>query len=138
MRERERDWVRRNPDRRRAKAHRRRSREANAEGFWTADEWAALVEVHWNACAYCGRFRPLTVDHRIPLARGGSNWIWNLLPACSSCNRKKGARTEWEFRRDLQSETTQEPLGSETYESGVLAGSVLTATMRLRGAAQPL
>jgi hypothetical protein len=28
-------------------------------------------------------------DHRIPLGRGGSNLIANILPACRRCNRRK-------------------------------------------------
>lgn len=40
----------------------------------------------------------MTVDHRTPIARGGSNGIENLVPACNSCNSKKGTRTEPEFR----------------------------------------
>lgn len=44
------------------------------------------------ACAYCGR--PATeVDHIVPVSQGGTNTIHNLAPACTACNRRKGART---------------------------------------------
>jgi len=40
----------------------------------------------------------LRVDHVIPVARGGSNWPANLVPACNSCNSKKHAKLVEEFR----------------------------------------
>lgn len=44
-------------------------------------------------CVYCGE--PLEngwhVDHMIPLAKGGSNELANLAPACGPCNEAKGA-----------------------------------------------
>ena len=43
----------------------------------------------------------------LPLTRGGSNLIENLLPACRRCNRRKGTMTEEEFRAFLQRERSQ-------------------------------
>lgn len=43
-------------------------------------------------CYYCGkRFKPeeLTMDHLIPLIRGGKSIKANLVPACKECNAKK-------------------------------------------------
>ena len=42
-------------------------------------------------CQYCGRTPredgvKLQVDHIIPVSRGGSNSIWNLITSCSDCN----------------------------------------------------
>lgn len=39
-----------------------------------------------------------TTDHRIPLARGGSNTLENLVAACYVCNHAKNNMTEEEFR----------------------------------------
>ncbi len=36
---------------------------------------------------------PLTIDHIIPKARGGTDSWENLIAACTSCNNKKGDRT---------------------------------------------
>lgn len=45
-----------------------------------------------SACHYCGtRSAPMTVDHVIPLARGGRHEIKNLVPACKPCNSAKHA-----------------------------------------------
>jgi 5-methylcytosine-specific restriction endonuclease McrA len=47
-------------------------------------------------CSYC--LRPGTsVDHVVPLSRGGGNEPDNLVLACGSCNSKKGQRTPLEF-----------------------------------------
>ena len=43
-------------------------------------------------CHYCGgRFKPseLTMDHVVPLARGGSSSKGNIVACCAACNRKK-------------------------------------------------
>ena len=43
-------------------------------------------------CCYCGRSAPevmLEIDHKIPLAHGGSNTVDNLVTACRTCNQGK-------------------------------------------------
>lgn len=52
-------------------------------------------------CYYCGRnFSPkeLTMDHLVPLARGGKSSKGNLVTACKECNNKKKSMLplEWE------------------------------------------
>lgn len=47
-----------------------------------------------HKCGYCGRGDlPLTIDHIIPKARGGSDTWENLVAACLPCNNRKGHRT---------------------------------------------
>jgi len=83
---------------------RRRARKLGAIGSYTTAEWIELVQ-RWNwTCAYCGERDALEPDHRIPLARGGSNSIENILPACRHCNQRKGLLTEEEFRTRLAAE----------------------------------
>lgn len=53
-------------------------------------------ETFFGLCAYCGR-PATTVDHAIPISRGGGSRRGNLLPACASCNSRKRARTVDEF-----------------------------------------
>lgn len=56
-------------------------------------------------CHYCGcemkrtgnspeRF---TIDHKIPISRGGGSETANLVASCLACNGAKGARTDGEF-----------------------------------------
>jgi 5-methylcytosine-specific restriction protein A len=54
-----------------------------------------------GTCYYCGgMFKPtdLTMDHLIPVVRGGKSVQGNLVPACKECNSKKKylLPTEWE------------------------------------------
>jgi 5-methylcytosine-specific restriction endonuclease McrA len=81
-----------------------RARKLAAEGSFTSAEWLALVDLYQGCCAYCGVAGPLEADHRIPLARGGSNAIENILPACRRCNARKHLLTEQEFRARLAAE----------------------------------
>jgi 5-methylcytosine-specific restriction endonuclease McrA len=95
----------RHPDVRRVIDQARRAREANAAGSFSAAEWLELVARYSGRCAYCGAQGPLQQDHRIPLARGGSNGIENILPACGRCNRRKHLMTEEEFRARVAAES---------------------------------
>jgi 5-methylcytosine-specific restriction endonuclease McrA len=52
-------------------------------------------------CGYCGRPTPpraLTMDHRVPLVRGGRSTRSNVVPACKACNdaKKYLLPVEWE------------------------------------------
>ena len=47
-----------------------------------------------HRCQYCGRGDiPLTIDHVVPISRGGEDTWENLVCACVQCNNKKGDRT---------------------------------------------
>lgn len=49
------------------------------------------------ACVYCGRRqKALTIDHVIPVSRGGKTDFDNCVACCKSCNNYKGARTPGE------------------------------------------
>lgn len=51
-----------------------------------------------EGCFYCGRDdEPLTIEHLVPLSRGGDHSISNIVLACMDCNRSKGAKTVDEF-----------------------------------------
>lgn len=76
-------------DRDRAENHRRRLYEQNAGGNFTPEEWRALCDRFDNRCVRCGSPGPLTIDHVIPVSRGGANSIDNLQPLCGPCNSSK-------------------------------------------------
>ena len=42
-------------------------------------------------CVNCGSTKNLEVDHKVPLANGGTNEMANLQTLCQDCNRRKGA-----------------------------------------------
>lgn len=43
-------------------------------------------------CTWCHRWPATTVDHVVPLAKGGTNDPDNLVPACKPCNYSRGSR----------------------------------------------
>ena len=58
-----------------------------------------------GTCWYCGQkvgFKNLTMDHVIPLSRGGRSTKDNLVPCCKDCNIKKKSSlpVEWEEYMD--------------------------------------
>lgn len=66
----------------------------------------AQLLAYSDVCAMCGHGQADTADHNIPLSRGGSNALENLVPAhgvdgcptCGkACNQLKGAQTLEEF-----------------------------------------
>lgn len=54
-----------------------------------------------NKCFYCGlslRAGISTVDHIIPIIRGGTNQMTNLVASCSNCNLEKSEMSLGEYR----------------------------------------
>lgn len=69
---------------------------------------AALRKSQWwqrriakGECHYCGKQvapKELTMDHVVPLIRGGKSTRGNVVPACKTCNNRKKylLPIEWE------------------------------------------
>lgn len=51
-----------------------------------------VFELHGIKCLCCGISENISIDHIIPVLKGGSNEIDNLQPLCKSCNSKKMAK----------------------------------------------
>lgn len=45
-----------------------------------------------NTCAYCGTGGDLHIEHVVPISRGGTHTLGNVLPACQRCNYSKRAQ----------------------------------------------
>lgn len=56
------------------------------------EEWLALLAAYKYRCAYCRGTGALSLDHVVPLSRGGATTLRNVVPACRTCNSRKGAR----------------------------------------------
>ena len=69
-----------------------RALKKEAIGSFTLAEWELLKKQYGNRCPLCREEEPaitLTIDHIIPLSKGGSNYIENIQPLCKPCNSKK-------------------------------------------------
>lgn len=77
-----------------------------------------LRRTHWwydrlqkGQCHYCGQFvgrENLTMDHVVPLIRGGKSRKGNIVAACKECNNRKKylLPLEWEeFLKNLAERT---------------------------------
>ena len=87
------------------KRERSRAREIRKSPWWKR----RLSE---GRCYYCGQeFSPkeLSMDHIVPLIRGGKSTKGNMVPACKDCNNKKKHMlpVEWEeYLEQLKEEET--------------------------------
>lgn len=68
--------------------HKALKRNAPVNDLTTA-QWRDIKAAYGQRCAYCKKRRFLTMDHVIPLSKGGSHTASNIVPACGSCNSKK-------------------------------------------------
>jgi 5-methylcytosine-specific restriction endonuclease McrA len=85
-----------------AKVHVRRARKVQVGGDYDAADIKRLFSQQKRKCYYCKKKlgvnrRSYHIDHIVPLSRGGSNDISNLVVACPSCNLKKGNKLPHEW-----------------------------------------
>ena len=75
----------------------------------------ALYKEQRGKCMYCGRKQDpdlMDVDHKNPFSKGGSDTKRNLQLLCRTCNVRKGATTDRQFRskfKDAGVPQTQTP-----------------------------
>lgn len=91
----------RNPEKWTVWDRNRKARVKGAKGSHTLQEIRDRYEEQCGLCAYCLRSFEETdgfeADHVIPLSRGGSNDIENIVLACPTCNNSKNSKTILEF-----------------------------------------
>lgn len=56
-----------------------------------------MIELRKQPCHYCGGPGG-SVDHKIPISKGGAATIENSIPACKPCNNFRGDRPYEEFK----------------------------------------
>jgi 5-methylcytosine-specific restriction endonuclease McrA len=61
-----------------------------------------VAKIYASSCFSCGTNKNISLDHVIPIARGGNHSIGNLMPLCQPCNSSKGKKLLVEWRLDLQ------------------------------------
>jgi len=76
-------------DPKRMKKEREKAKKLKLSQWWK-------IKIQKGECKYCQKtFSPseLTMDHLVPLARGGRSTRGNIVAACQECNRKKKLNT---------------------------------------------
>ncbi|MGC9364533.1 MAG: HNH endonuclease [Fidelibacterota bacterium] len=79
------DWVDIQKDEQHIARERAKAKELRKSQWWQN-------RLNKGICHYCGRKFPrdeLTMDHIVPLARGGKSTKANIVPCCKECNNKK-------------------------------------------------
>jgi 5-methylcytosine-specific restriction endonuclease McrA len=82
-----------------AKTRNYRARKRGAVGSHTAKEFLEKVKEQKNKCFWCGELFVGTpeADHYIPLIKGGTNFISNIVASCRACNASKSELLPEEF-----------------------------------------
>jgi len=78
-------WVEVAADPAHLRREREKARELRASAWWQR-------RLQRGVCAYCGgKFaaRELTMDHVVPVARGGRTTKGNVVASCKACNNRK-------------------------------------------------
>lgn len=91
-------YAKKNPDRvalhDKNKRFKRRSKIVFPISF---SEWKFIKDRFGNVCFYCNESKTLTMDHFMPLSKGGLHVPENIVPACRNCNSKKGAKIPYDY-----------------------------------------
>lgn len=90
------DWIQFEKDPKHVAREKRKARDLRKTEWWRAK----LAD---GVCHYCGKTFPpeeLTMDHVVPMARGGRSVRGNVVPCCKACNNEKTIRTPAEIIMD--------------------------------------
>lgn len=87
------DWVWIDKDEKHVARERKKARELRNTNWWR-------TLISRGICHYCCQKFPaaeLTMDHLVPVARGGRSTKGNIVPACKACNSAKACLTPVEI-----------------------------------------
>jgi 5-methylcytosine-specific restriction endonuclease McrA len=95
-------WYRDNKDHVFMLVHLRKEKERKTKGFKDKIENFRKKMSEIGECIYCGSKENITIDHLIPISKGGTHEVYNLFPACRKCNSSKHAQDwiEW-YRKQI-------------------------------------
>lgn len=83
--------------------NKRRTLKKKLLSYLTKNQWDNILSKFNNSCAYCGSSEPLTIDHFVPISKGGELTVSNVIPCCCSCNSSKNNKNffEWYSRQSF-------------------------------------
>ena len=73
-------------------------------------------------CQYCGTLKSLTIDHVIPVSRGGKSTFENCVTACKYCNNRKSNKLPSEVQMFLRKRPIAPTISEFTRIKAVKAG----------------
>jgi len=79
------DWIPIEKDKKHIARERAKAKELRKSQWWQN-------RLNEGICHYCGKKFPrdeLTMDHIVPIARGGKSTKGNVVPCCKQCNNDK-------------------------------------------------
>jgi len=79
------DWITIQKDEKQIARERAKARELRKSQWWQN-------KLNAGICHYCGKKFPrheLTMDHIVPIVRGGKSTKGNVVPCCKTCNNAK-------------------------------------------------
>lgn len=91
-------WL--DPEKRRHQSRISRAKRTGQPCYLKIEDWKTLLARFRFRCVYCGTAitkKNRSLDHKIPLVRGGTNELSNLVPSCLRCNQQKHDMTSEEF-----------------------------------------
>ena len=95
------DWIHIEKDAAHVKRERAKAKELRKSDWWQQ-------QLAKGVCHYCGESFPaseLTMDHVLPVVRGGKSTKANCVPCCKGCNNEKKFLTPAELiMRELENE----------------------------------
>ena len=80
------------------KRERQKARDLRSSQWWKR-------KLAKGVCYYCGHHaspKELTMDHIVPIARGGRSTKGNVVPACRECNNQKKHLLPMEWEKYLK------------------------------------
>jgi hypothetical protein len=113
-------------------SHRQRARAEGQYLDYNRDDLLDLLRRNL-CCRWCRcplSYGDVTLDHVLPLSRGGRHALANLAVVCTRCNSLKGVLTGTEFEALLQLVGRWHPIARQDVERRLLAGGTRYATSR--------
>ncbi len=104
------DWVQTNHDPAHTARERRKAKELRSSAWW-------LRQKERGICHYCGQKvapEELTMDHIVPVCRGGTSTKGNIVASCPACNKDKKYYTPADI---LLQEITLDETDSDYFEA---------------------
>ena len=99
------EWRKRNPEAWKriytSSVEKRRALKSGANAFLILPR--EIEQLYSRPCSECGSMKNQTIDHIVPLSRGGRHSVGNLQTLCSPCNSSKNRKLliEWRARKRL-------------------------------------